>query len=450
MHAVFAKPGKADRTPHYNKKIKTMRTTTILCAALLATAALRATAQVAINAENFPDPAFRDYVKAAYDWHGPDNDHPEPDGVLQYDEIQNVTSLVVTDRGITTLKGIEHFTALTVLDCAVNRLTELDLTGNTALISLYCNENQLTALDLTHTPMLRGLTCCDNPLAALDVSANPELNVIDCHNTLITSLDASGHTMLSRLWCYSSLLRTLNAAGCTALEELYCDDTPDMDTLNVSGCTRLTAINHTGTQLKVLDASHCTSMTYLQCQDNQLVSLDASHCTSMTELFCHNNQLTTLNVAGCTALGLLHCQDNQLEALDVAGCPALYNIACFHNRIKRSAMASLVASLPENLTAALHELYVYDDTDSIESNVCTKAHVAAAKSKGWNVYYYHLIEGSTFWHEYEGCDDEDPASVLRPSTSAVAPAVHTLHGQRVTAPQKSGIYIVDGKKVIVK
>ena len=53
------------------------------------------------------------------------------------------------------------------------------------------------------------------------------------------------------------------------------------------------------------------------------------------------------------------------------------------------------------------------------------------------------------WVEYEGSDDT-AASIALPEIESSTAEVYTLQGQKVTAPQKGGIYIVGGKKVVVK
>ena len=71
---------------------------------------------------------------------------------------------------ISNLKGIEAFTALTVLYCYENQLTSLDVSLNTALTFLHCSGNQLTSLDVSKNTALTILYCSYNQLTSLDVS----------------------------------------------------------------------------------------------------------------------------------------------------------------------------------------------------------------------------------------------------------------------------------------
>ena len=85
-----------------------------------------------------------------------------------------------------------------------------------------------------------------------------------------------------------------------------------------------------------------------------------------------------------------------------------------------------------------------------EGNVCTKSQVAAIKAKGWTPYYWI----GYVWLEYEGCDDADGIIATEVDNGdeigANAPA-YDLNGRRVEGWQsKKGVYIVGGKKVVVK
>ena len=97
-----------------------------------------------IDAANFPDDEFRNYVKD--NWDGDD------DGTLSgaeiAAEIAAVNSADVHDKSIQSLKGIEHFTKLKILNCSINRLTSLDVSQNTKLEELGSQGNRLTFLDL--------------------------------------------------------------------------------------------------------------------------------------------------------------------------------------------------------------------------------------------------------------------------------------------------------------
>ena len=103
---------------------------------------------IAINSGNFPDQKFREYLLAQS--YG-------ADGILTTEEINGITEIDAYGIDISSLKGIEYFTALTTLDCADDQLTSLDVSKNMALTTLYCGNNKLTSLDVSTNTALTTL-----------------------------------------------------------------------------------------------------------------------------------------------------------------------------------------------------------------------------------------------------------------------------------------------------
>ena len=415
------------------KKKKFMMTKVkALLFAMFLGAPMTATAQsVAINETNFPDENFRNYLL--------EQDYGK-DGVIIESEIKEIISIDVDSKNISSLKGIEHFTALTTLYCSANQLTALDVSKNTALQTLWCENNQLTALDVSKNTALTYLRCNDNQLTALDVSGCTALTDLNCSANQLTTLDVSMNTALTDLNCYNNQLTTLDVSKNTALDWLWCSDN-QLTALDVSGCTALTDLNCYTNQLTTLDLSNNPKLSYLDCIQNQLTTLDVSkntalellHCsanqlttlnvsknTALIELFCSYNQITTLDVSGCTSLDWLSCENNQLTTLDVSGCTSLdwlscennqltslyvsnntilTHLSCYRNKIAGEAMDMLIASLP----TSGGRMYMYDNNEGNEGNVCTKSQVAIANTKGWTAYW---LDDSGKWQKYEGYDEK--------------------------------------------
>ncbi len=154
---------------------------------------------VYINNTNFPDATFRNYVG--------DFDQ-NTNGYLTENEINVVTDISVPLMNITSLKGIEYFTALTTLDCNSNKLTALDVTKNTALENLICVGNQLSALNVANCTTLYTLDCSENKLTTLDVTKNTALQMLYCNDNQLTALDMTANTSLSTLYCHGNKITT--------------------------------------------------------------------------------------------------------------------------------------------------------------------------------------------------------------------------------------------------
>ncbi|MDY3926769.1 MAG: S-layer homology domain-containing protein [Anaerotignum sp.] len=191
---------------------------------------------VAIDTTNFPDKTFRDYVSDEFD----DNS----DGVLSDDEIAEAKRITCNYREISNLKGIEHFTALTALNCSNNKLTNLDVSSNTALEYLNCSGNQLTELEVGSNTALMSLYCGGNPLTSLNVSQNTALTTLSCTNNSLTKLDVSDLTKLTELTCSGNPLTSLDVSQNHKLETLYC-----------SSCA-LTSLDLSGTNVTGLSAAY--------------------------------------------------------------------------------------------------------------------------------------------------------------------------------------------------
>ena len=105
---------------------------------------------IIINEDNFPDENFRNFLL---------NESYGKDGIITDEEILSVTYLGISNKGISDLKGIEYFKALTGLECSYNPLTGLDVSNNTALSILMCIGNTLTSLDVSKNTALTYLEC---------------------------------------------------------------------------------------------------------------------------------------------------------------------------------------------------------------------------------------------------------------------------------------------------
>ena len=145
---------------------------------------------------------------------------------ILYGDVRNITQVYVSNEGLTSLRGIEFFSALTELGCSNNSLTSLDVSGCTALTGLGCGYNQLTSLDVSGCTALTELGCSDNSLTSLDVSGCTALTELGCSSNRLTSLDVSGCTALTSLICYDNYLTSLDISKNTLLTGLACSKNP--------------------------------------------------------------------------------------------------------------------------------------------------------------------------------------------------------------------------------
>ena len=298
---------------------------------------------IPIDKKHFPDDVFRAYVAEIFD--------EDDDSVLSSTEIATATGIDVNHMGISSLSGIEYFTALTELDCSNNSLRTLDLSHNaaltdlncsecnlakldvscnTALKSLQCGSNRLTKLDVSHNTGLMWLSCENNSLTNLDISYNAGLKILDCYLNNLTVLDLKQNQALITLHCHNNKLTELDINRNTALQILSCDDN-SLTELDLSHNTALISLNCRNTRLTALDLSHNTALVYLDYSYTGLPALDLSRHTALKGLSCAGNGLTALDISSYTTLLSLNCSNNSLEELDVSKNTALETLHCDHN-----------------------------------------------------------------------------------------------------------------------
>lgn len=402
---------------------------------------------VAVNAESFPDDAFRSFVLESID--------TDDDEWLNQDEIDAASTMWLNDKGIASLAGIEYFTHLQYLYCWDNQLTELDISQNTALRQLYCYRNQLTVLDVSHNPLLEGLSCNDNQLTTLDVSNNTaltwlefsgnqistldisnntalinlycsrnqltELDVshntgltellcwsnqlttldvsphtalrfLDCSENLLTTLDVSNNTALTNLSCSNNHLTGLNISNNTALTDLYIGGNP-FNTLNISNNTELKALYCFSCQLTELDVSNNANLQVLDCDTNQLSILNLSSNPALTHLYCNGNQLTSLDVENNNALVFMQCSGNQLSSLDVSNNTLLEHLACTYNRL---------TSLDLSSNTALQELYCANNQWTVYADHIDLSSLAGFNTTRASNWTGAMLNGSTLYTSVVG------------------------------------------------
>ena len=224
----------------------------------------------------------------------------------------------------------------------------------------------------------------------------------------------------------------------------------NMDIADLTGIGYFTALNRLiceDNKLTALDVSKNTALTELDCGRNQLTALDLSHNTALEMLWCNVNQLTSLDLSPNTALTFLCCDYNQLTVLDLSHNTALTELYCTYNRISGEAMDALIEGLPVITDGSGFDgTFCVFGLDSQEQNVVTKSQVSAAIAKGWTVL-------TDSYGTYEGSDGSTFISSLSGDSRNLGAydCWYDLQGRRLNVkPTSRGIYIRNGKKVILK
>ena len=221
---------------------------------------------IAIDATLFPDANLLNWVKETVD--------TDKTGSLSTDEIASVTSIDLSELGISSLDGLEIFSSLQTLMANTNNITQFDASRFPALQQLYLGDNPLTSLNVSNNPDLTRLVVFDTALSQLDLSGNPKLESLFAEGSKLADLILKGNDALRMLDLTGNNLTSLDLSSVPALTDLFCNNN----------------------KLTSLDLSALTSLDSLMCQNNNLTSLDLSNNALLQTFYCYGNDIPTLNI----------------------------------------------------------------------------------------------------------------------------------------------------------
>lgn len=130
---------------------------------------------------------------------------------------------------LSSIKGIEYFENLEVLNCSGHNITELNLSNNTKLVDINCSGNLLTTLNLSNQEKLVTLSCSGTTLTNLDISSCSELECLRCSHTKLSEIDLSNKRSLKDLEIGFCLLQRLDVSQNKELEQLWFGFNPGLN-----------------------------------------------------------------------------------------------------------------------------------------------------------------------------------------------------------------------------
>ena len=245
---------------------------------------------VEINQENFPDDVFREHILTGYHyvWDEAGNQikvvyDANQDGKLSESEIANIQQLLLQEKQIYDLTGIEYFTALIELDCQWTQISSLDVSQNTELQYLNCYRTNLAGtLDLSKNTKLIGVSCLRN-----------------------------------------GLLEKVIVNNCTELDNLSIEST-GVSAIDLSDNSKLRAFSCAATPINELDLSHNPELQTLSCYETAITTLDISHNPMLTDLDCSNNALEAIDISKNINLMSLNLSNTKIRGVDVSGHDNLF------------------------------------------------------------------------------------------------------------------------------
>lgn len=285
---------------------------------------------------------------------------------------------------------------------------EVIIHGN--LVELSVAKGEITEIDISGCPELYSLRVTENPLGNIDVRKNVKLG---------------------QLW----------ASSC-----------PNITSIDVSKNTNLNSLSVQGCNLSSLVLDNLSLLTNVFAGENpNLGHIDVSSLPLLEELWVNGNGMTSLDVSMNPKLKHLECSRNRLRGLSVANNPDLIFLSVWDNDLNGTEMDALISTLVKETGFKKREFCVFNERSS-HPNVCTKAQVQAVSERGWQakhaVWRRFLGEEYFVWEEYAGADD--PTGITLPKDGSKHDVWYDLQGRRISKPSVAGLYICNGKKVIVR
>lgn len=327
---------------------------------------------VIVNSTKVPDYYLRNHLLSTI----------VPYGYLTTSQMNAVTTLNVSGKTISSLKGIQQFenvkefncsnnnlssldympdpstkSVLQTLNCSNNKLTSIDVQGYSNLTTLYCNNNQIAFSNPRSVlpTSLTYLNCANNKITKLDFNNGG----YDTYFTHLTNLDCSNNPYLTEVSStgnsYSNdKLTTLNVSGCTSLTKIVCDGNKISSLSSIPSSVK--TLNLSSNQLTSLPTLP-SGLEYLLVSSNRLTSFSLSNHNNIKHISIAYNPLTTVTVINnsklekvyayyTTSSCTINCNNNSsLTNLLVEESPGLKTLNCYGNTALTSLWLTGCSSL---------------------------------------------------------------------------------------------------------
>jgi preprotein translocase subunit YajC len=238
----------------------------------------------------FPDPALEAALRETIN---------RPTGHIYKSDLEGLTSLSASYRGITNLTGLEHCINLVSLDLHDNQISDISvLAGLTKLEWLDLSYNQIGDISpLAGLTNLKWLYLYNNRIGNISPLDNlTKLTYLFLQTNQIDDVSPLANlTNLTRLVLFSNQVSNISPlANLTKLTWLY---------LNKNQISNISPL------------ANLTSLTQLALSDSQITDIaPLANLTNLTYLSVHSNQISNISpLANLTNLMWLYLQDNDIS-----------------------------------------------------------------------------------------------------------------------------------------
>lgn len=405
---------------------------------------------IQLDPDVFPDPNFRHYL-----WTEVDSD---PDGWLSELDVASAIMFDLSNKKIKWLDGIEYFPNLMLLYCQNNKLTSLDLSNNKELTQLFCFNNQLTTLDVSGNTKLEMLLCDNNQLTALSVSPkNGALKHVRCEDNRLD--EKAMEALVTNLPTWG------NASGV-----LFAKDLADENEQNVITPAQVHTAKQKGWTVYAVTSAENKEYNgdgYIEPIDNDETCIDLSDLADEESLA----NVVVDNVYYNLTNGSYNAEDNSLvisQATDMTaigdGQPGSADVKENFNGIIFEVNGSGVIELNCQTSGSLVlNVQVGDGApQTVTKNERGTVEIAYNVTTPTYVYIYATANGSAAPSLFAASANNSIriySLTVKPGATTGIETIHrenerdyyTLDGRIVNGrPTQQGVFITNGKKVVVK
>ncbi|GAA4074356.1 hypothetical protein GCM10022389_19880 [Flavobacterium cheonanense] len=274
--------------------------------------------------------------------------------------VENIDSLNISspkNDKIKSIKGIEAFKKLRILDCVGNDIKELDFSSNLLLEHLSCSHNEnLKKLVTSNNINLKYLS-----IGSGIVSHN------DIPNVLYLDFDISKNIKLKSFFAMMTFIPKIDFSFNPNLDEISIMNC-QAEEINISNNNNLEFIrvesNHS---LKYLDFKNKPDLEFVLCNFNAIEKIDLSYNEKLTWLTCDKNKVNEIIFPANSKLETVSCNTNLIKNIDLASSKNLKYLDIQNNLELKKII--LYKKLPERMPYPTDYYFGENETKSIEKQV---------------------------------------------------------------------------------
>lgn len=266
---------------------------------------------VPIDPEHFEDDVFGPYLF---------NFDKDGDGVLSDSEIAAITGLNLSGMGISAIEGLQYLTSLKSLDCTNNKLTTLDLSGNTALATVSCDSQVRNLLMITYS---------SNTSYPYQLDFTNYMTSAQTANVSnVQGLDSSGNNILT---IYANGVAMFAARPGSVTYSYNTGHNSQKMSVTLSSAVEITPENFPDEVFGpflfnfdtdgdgILSPAEIEAVTEISINESGVKSLEGLwHFWNLRKLYCRSNSLTgALLLGDIEYLEEVNCRNNMITSLDL-------------------------------------------------------------------------------------------------------------------------------------